>query len=241
MYANEPTSVTYHLYTFFASSCASRIRIAFYLKDVPLVSHYIDMQNDEHESEAYRAINPSAAIPVLVVETLNKDTNETSKFTLSQSVAILEYLEEVIPSQRPLLPPLSQPVDRARVRELMYIVTSDIFPPTNSRISGRVRKIRDSVDDKNDFVMKVLSEGFSAYESLLERYSKGKKYSVSDEVTLADVCLVPQVEQARFYKLDFGIWPLLSGVIENLEKLDAFKKSGYEYQEDTPAKFRKEL
>jgi maleylacetoacetate isomerase len=241
MDVNAPTSVTYHLYTFFASSCASRIRIAFFLKEIPLISHYVDMQNGEHESEAYRVINPSAAIPVLVVETLNKDTNEISKFTLSQSVAILEYLEEAIPSQRPLLPPLSQPVDRARVRELMYIITSDIFPPTNSRISGRVRKIRDSRDDKNDFVMKVLNEGFTAYEGLLERYSKGKKYSVSDEVTLTDVCLVPQIEQARFYDLDFGVWPLLSSVIENLEKLDAFKKSGYQYQGDTPAKHRKEL
>jgi maleylacetoacetate isomerase len=238
---NSATSVTYHLYTFFASSCASRIRIASHLKNIPLVSHYVDMQNDEHDSEAYRAINPSAAIPVLVVETLNKDTNETSKFTLSQSVAILEFLEEVFPSHRPLLPPTSQPADRARVRELMYIITSDIFPPTNSRISGRVWKIRDSRDDKDEFVKKVFNEGFSAYESMLERYSKGKKYSVLDEVTLADVCLIPQVEQARFYELDFGIWPLLSGVIENLESLDAFKKSGYQYQGDTPEKFRKEL
>ncbi|KAF2792474.1 Maleylacetoacetate isomerase [Melanomma pulvis-pyrius CBS 109.77] len=241
MDSSLPKSVAYHLYTFFASSCASRIRIAFHLKDIPLTSHYINMGKDEHESESYRAINPSAAIPVLVVETLQQGSSEPSRFTLAQSIAILEYLEETFPTRHPLLPPLSQPEERARVREFMYIVTSDIFPPTNARIAGRVRAIRDSRDDKTAFVTKIMSEGFQAYEKLLERYSQGKKYSVSDEVTLADVCLVPQVEQARFYELDFSIWPLLSGVIERLEKLDAFKKSGYEYQGDTPEKYKKEL
>ena len=91
------------------------------------------------------------------------------------------------------------------------------------------------------FATKVFNEGFTAYEAFLERYSKGKKYSYSDEVTLADVCLVPQIEQARFYKVDFGGWPLLSRVAESLEALDAFRWSGWEYQEDTPVKYWKEL
>ncbi|KAF2708504.1 Maleylacetoacetate isomerase [Pleomassaria siparia CBS 279.74] len=233
--------VTYHLYTFFASSCASRIRIAFHLKGIPLTSHYIDMRNDEHQSEAHRALNPSAAIPVLVVETLDPETDQTSKVTLTQSVAILEFLEETFPAQRPLLPPASQPVERARVRELVYIVTSDIFPPTNSRIATRVRGIRDSKDDKTAFVTNIMSEGFQAYEGMLERYSRDKKYSASDEITLADVCLIPQVEQARFYDMDFTVWPLLNGVIGRLEKVDAFRQSGYEYQGDTPAQYKKEL
>jgi len=202
MVPTSPPSVTYQLYTFYASSCAARIRIAFHLKNIPLTSYYIDLGKDEHESESFRAINPSAAIPALVVETVDPSTTEISKFTLTQSVAILEYLEETHPSPHPLLP--SQPLGRARVREPMYIITSDIFPPTNSRISSRVKEIRDSKEDRMVFATKVFNEGFTAYEAFLERYSKGKKYSYSDEVTLADVCLVPQIEQARFYKVDFG-------------------------------------
>lgn len=197
------------------------------------------MQSDEHEGETYRDLNPSASIPTLVVETPSADpTKEPSKFSIGQSVAILEYLEEVFPNQKPLLPPPSQPAERARVRELMYIITSDIFPPTNARIAGRVRALRDSRDDQMEWAKKIFNEGFTAYEKMLERYFDGKKYSAGDEVTLADVCLVPQVEQVRFYGVDFGGWPRLSAVIERLEALEAFRKAGWKRQGDTPEQHR---
>jgi len=230
------STTTYHLHTFFASSCAARIRIALNLKDIPVIFHYVDMEKEQHESESYRALNPSASIPTLVVESSEGSNDESTPFTITQSVAILEYLEEVFPDQVPLLPKGAQ--TRARVRELMYIITSDIFPPTNSRIVTRVRRIRDSPEDEKEFAKTILNEGFAAYEKMLERYFPGKKYSAGDEVTLADVCLVPQVEQARFYGVDFGQWPLLNGVIERLEELEAFKKAGWKRQGDTPGKFK---
>lgn len=128
---------TYHLYTFFSSSCAARLRIALNLKNIEYVPHYVDMRADDHESETYLKLNPSASIPTLVIETEGQDT-----LTIGQSVAMLEYLEEVHPTQTPLLPPASDPKARARVRELLYIVTSDIFPPTNSRIAQSVKAVR---------------------------------------------------------------------------------------------------
>jgi maleylacetoacetate isomerase len=239
MNPNNPAQ-TFHLYTFFASSCAARIRIAFNLKNLPVISHYVDMRQGEHNTGTYRTVNPSASIPTLVIETSrdNDGEAESSSFSISQSVAILEYLEEVFPERIPLLPPTSEPEGRARVRELMYIVTSDIFPPTNAKIARRVKAIRDSEDDQDEFVKKVMSEGFAAYEKMLELHFKGKKYSAGDYVTLADVCLVPQAEQARFYGIDFAQWPLLNGVLERLEALDAFKKAGWKYQEDTPEKHK---
>ncbi|KAF2689631.1 putative Maleylacetoacetate isomerase [Lentithecium fluviatile CBS 122367] len=233
--ASAPNT-TYHLYTFYASSCAARIRIAVNLKDIAIESHYVDMTTDDHESDEYRSLNPSAAIPTLVVETSQGTDTGPSKFSLTQSVAILEYLEETFPDKNPLLP--KDPLERVRVRELMYILTSDIFPPTNARIAMRVRAIRDSRDDQMAFARKILIEGFTAYEKMLEKYSKGKKYSAGDEVTLADVCLIPQVEQARFYGIEFGQWPLLSDVIERLEALEAFKKAGWKRQGDTPEEHR---
>jgi maleylacetoacetate isomerase len=225
---SSASKTTYHLYTYFASSCAARIRIALNLKDIPVVSHYVNMGSDDHESDSYRSLNPSASIPTLVVKRSQGPNTELSSLTITQSVVILEYLEEVFPDQYPLLP--KDALGRVRVRELMHIITSDIFPPTNSRIALRVRDIRDSRDDQMVFVRNIMDEGFAAYEKMLEKFSKGKQYSAGDKVTLADVCLVPQVEQARFYNVDFGKWPILSGVIERLEALEAFKKAGWKRQ-----------
>lgn len=83
-----------------------------------------------------------------------------------------------------------------------------------------------------------MNRGFTAYETYLATYFKDAKYSCGETVTLADVCLIPQVEQARFYGIDFAQWPLLSGVIERLEELDAVRKAGWRAQGDTPGKDR---
>ncbi|KAF1977687.1 thioredoxin-like protein [Bimuria novae-zelandiae CBS 107.79] len=212
MSSDTSPKTTYHLYTFYASSCAARLRIALALKNISYTSHYIDMGTDAHEDPSYIALNPSAAIPTLVVETEGEPT-----FTFAQSVAMLEYLEETYPTRTPLLPPTADHRARARVRELMHIVTSDIFPPTNSRVAESVKAVRGERDDAVTFVRTIMNRGFTAYETYLSTYFKDAKYSCGDVVTLADVCLIPQVEQARFYKVDFGQWPLLSGVIARLE------------------------
>lgn len=222
---------TYHLYTFYASSCAARLRIALNLKNIDYIPHYVDMQTDSHESDAYRALNPSATIPTLVIETEGQDT-----FTVTQSVAILEYLEELYPSRTPLLPPPSHPKARARVRELMYIITSDIFPPTNSRVAQSVKAVRGEREDALKFVRTIMNRGFTAYETYIATHFPSAKYSAGDAVTLADVCLIPQVEQARFYQISFAPFPLLEGVIARLEELDAFKRAGWRAQGDTPEK-----
>ena len=233
MSSSSAPKCTYHLYTFYASSCAARLRIAFNLKNIEYVPHYVDMNIDSHESEAYRVLNPSATIPTLVIKTEGQDD-----FTITQSVAILEYLEETYPLRVPLLPSLSDPKARARVRELMYIVTSDIFPPTNSRVAQSVKAVRGEREDAVKFVHAIMNRGFAAYETYLSTQFSGAKYSAGDAVTLADVCLIPQVEQARFYKISFEPFPLLEGVIARLEELDAFKRAGWRAQGDTPEKDR---
>ncbi|KAJ4297842.1 hypothetical protein N0V90_005738 [Kalmusia sp. IMI 367209] len=241
MATDSDPKITYHLYTFYCSSCAARLRIAFNLKNIDYVPHYLDMSTDDHESEKYRALNPSASIPTLVIETEGKNGEEPTKFTIAQSVAVLEYLEEVFPTRTPLLPSPSDANARARVRELMYILTSDIFPPTNSRIAQSVKAVRGEREDALTFVRTIMNRGFAAYEKMLDTYFKGATYSAGDTVTLADVCLIPQVEQARFYGIDFTQWPLLNAVIGRLEELEAFKKAGWRAQGDTPEKDRIEL
>ncbi|KAL5448411.1 hypothetical protein PMIN07_000933 [Paraphaeosphaeria minitans] len=93
--SSQPTETTYHLYTFYASSCAARIRIAFHLKNLTYVPHYLDMAKDDHESDEYRKLNPSAAIPTLVVQIEGQQD-----FRISQSVAILGVLYVLRPDMR---------------------------------------------------------------------------------------------------------------------------------------------
>ncbi|KAL5383984.1 hypothetical protein PMIN02_009407 [Paraphaeosphaeria minitans] len=176
--SSQPTETTYHLYTFYASSCAARIRIAFHLKNLTYVPHYLDMAKDDHESDEYRKLNPSAAIPTLVVQIEGQQD-----FRISQSVAILGVLYVLRPDMREhpilvfrmeeihptpaLLPPASDPRARARVRELVYVITSDVFPPTNSRIAQMVKGVRGERDDATSFVHTIMNQGFTAYEAIL--------------------------------------------------------------------------
>ncbi|KAF1944268.1 thioredoxin-like protein [Clathrospora elynae] len=223
----EALKASYHLYDRERSSCARRVRIALALKAVPnVILHDVDMTAKEHITDAYRALNPSGAVPTLVVE-MQSQSGGTSKFVLTQSTAILEYLDEVFPNLCPLLPPVTEVEQRAKVRELVAIVTQDIFPFVNRRNADRIREIRDSEDDQLAFVTRFLYEGFDAYEKIMENGEAcGAKFSVGENVTLADVCLVPQVLQAKMWGVDvceYGHrWPLINSVIGGLEKIEAF-------------------
>lgn len=229
-----PPHTTYTLYTYFASSCAARIRIAFHIKNIPFEAHYINMDTDEHQKEEYLNINPAGGIPTLLVTQSDAD----GMFTITQSIAILEYLEEVFPDRVPLLPPLEDKVARARVRQLVGIVSQDMFPLGNSKIAMRIRAIRDSRNDQMAFVTKAMTEGFDAYEALLKKYKEGKMFSVTDTVSLADVCLVPQVQMARFYGMSIDRWPLMYDTVKKLEALEEFRKGSWRDQEDTPENYK---
>ena len=222
---NNSKDTTYHLYTYSRSACAQRLRIAFNLKSAFLPSvilHHVDMSAGEHLTDSYRAINPSGKIPSLVIES----NNAAAKITITQSTAILEYLEEAFPGQSPLLPPQNQALERARVREMIGVVTQDMFPRVNRKTANRVFEIRESLEDQRDFVQTALNEGFDVYEGLLELY--GGKYSVGDEITLADVCLAPQVFQAYNWGVDVRgeqtKWPLLKSLMKRLDEIEAFRK-----------------
>jgi maleylacetoacetate isomerase len=229
-----PPHTTYTLYTYFASSCAARIRIAFHLKNIPFEARYVDMDKDNHQKEDYLAINPSGSIPTLVVT----QSYAHQTFEITQSIAILEYIEEVFSDRLPLLPPLEDKIARVRVKELVAIVSQDMFPLGNSKIAMRVRAIRDSRDDQVAFVTKAMTEGFDAYEVFLRKYNEGKMYSVSDTVSLADVCLVPQVQMARFFGMSIEGWTLIYGLVKKLETLEAFRKGSWRDQGDTPDNHR---
>ncbi|KAF4762071.1 hypothetical protein HAV15_007959 [Penicillium sp. str.  len=174
-------SKTYHLYSYFRSICTNRVVIAVHLRGIPVEHTYIDLGKAEHESPEFQALNPSKSVPILITK---EGENET---VLTQSIAIPEYLEESLPTLTPLLPPSGDPVQRARVREMVNIITNDIQPITNGQIAKKVRAIRGEAKDQITFVTEVFLAGLTAYEELLAKY--GRQFSVGDFMTMADVSL----------------------------------------------------
>jgi maleylacetoacetate isomerase len=222
----KPNILTYHLYNRERSSCCRRIRIALALKNIPnVVLHNVDTDTGEHMTEEYRAMNPSGAVPTFVREITSPTGEVKERFVLTQSTAILEYLVEKFPLMGyPLMPDYRYMEQKARIREMMAIVSQDIFPIANRKNANRIREIRDSENDQISFLKVALHEGFDAYEKMLEKY--GGCYSVGDELSMADVCLAPMVLQAKMWGVDVCTegkrWPKIKIVVEECGKIKAF-------------------
>jgi maleylacetoacetate isomerase len=216
---------TFHLYNRERSSCARRVRIALALKEVPNVKiHDLDTASKDYMTGEYCAINSRGAVPTLVVEVTSPAGLVEERFVLTQSTAMLEYLEDLFPAKIPLLPSVRNAEQRARVRELVALVSQDIFPLANRKNMNRIGEIARSEGDQVAFVKRALREGFDSYEKMLERYSG--RYSVGDDLSMADVCLVPQILQAKIWGVDVleeeETWPLIRKVVDELVKIKAF-------------------
>ncbi|KIX08994.1 maleylacetoacetate isomerase [Rhinocladiella mackenziei CBS 650.93] len=217
----------YTLYSYFRSSCSARIRIAAHLKNIPLEYRYIHLVKGEQHGAEYTALNPSESVPTLVVTDVQTSQVITK---IRQSVAILEFLEESRPDLPKLLPGVEDTVGRARVRELVNIVACDIQPVTNLRVLNFIKPL--DIEAKT-WQLHFMAFGFRAYEELLKSYAG--KYSVGDELTLADCALAPAIDGALRFGVDVpGEFPHVWKVWENLKVVEAFKKGRWNNQEDTP-------
>jgi len=121
------------------------------------------------------------------------------------------------------------------VRELVNIIVSDVQPPTSIRILKKVKKLGGDQEAKK-WAIEVMEKGLSAYDKIAEKYAG--KYSVEDEITLADVVLAPAVEGFLWEGVDIEKYKTVSRVYNNVRVLDAFKKADYKHQEDTPEELR---
>ncbi|KAJ5874785.1 Maleylacetoacetate isomerase [Penicillium soppii] len=170
-------------------------------------------------------------MPTLVVTSANGE-----KTTIHQSMTILEYPEERFPDRSPLLPTALR--DRVQVRDLVNIIAIDTQPPTNSRVAKRVKAIRCSLGDQTEFVIQAFTDGFKAYENLLAKQDRTGIYSFGDTLSMADVVLVPAVDQALFYRFELDGFPNIKRVYSALKELEPFKAADWRNQGDTPEKFR---
>lgn len=216
------------LYGFFRSSSTSRLRIALNLKNLPHEKRYVNLNTNQHQTPEYAAINPSMTVPTLIVPSKVDPSKST---TITQSSAALEYLEEVFPGH-PLLPPFEDHEKRAIVRALMQITVADTQPTTSVRLMARLKQVAGE-ESLNEWAQAFSKAGLRAYEEVVRDVAG--KYSVGDEVTLADVCLVPSIwNTLGRFGVALDEYPTVNRVFWNAMKVDAFRKAGWWAQEDCP-------
>lgn len=210
------------LYSYFRSSAAYRVRIALNLKGLPyeIVPVHLLRGGGEQLSEQYRQINPDGLVPALSFDDV----------TLTQSLAIIEYLDEAYPEPA-LLP--QAPLDRAFVRSLALSVACDIHPVNNLRILRYlVRELKVGEDDKNAWYRHWCQQGLEALEATLSRDKRVGRFCYGDTPTLADCCLVPQVANAQRFDCDFSVLPTVARINEACLALDAFANAAPARQPD---------
>ncbi|QYJ77782.1 maleylacetoacetate isomerase [Shewanella acanthi] len=212
------------LYGYWRSSAAYRVRIALNLKGLTaeqLSVHLVREGGEQHKAE-YIALNPQELVPTLVVEGKQGTDN------LTQSLAIIEYLEELYP-QSPLLP--TSPLARAQVRALAQSIACEIHPLNNLRVLQYLTQTLE-VDEaaKNAWYHHWVNTGFSALEKQLERVSG--RYCFGDSVTIADLCLIPQVYNAKRFNVDLTPYPTIVRIWEACNQLKAFSDAAPEVQAD---------
>jgi maleylpyruvate isomerase len=186
---------------YFRSSAAFRVRIALNLKGIAVEHASRHLRRGEQASPDYVALNPQKLVPTLVL-----DSGEV----LTQSLAILEYLEETHP-EPPLLP--KDPVGRARVRALAMIVTADIHPIQNLRVMAYLRdKFGQTEESAFAWSRHWIETGFDSYEASIANDPRTGTYSHGEFPTMADLCLVPQVFNAQRFKVDMSRYPTIQRI-----------------------------
>lgn len=191
------------LYSYFRSSSAYRVRIALNLKNIDYDIHPVHLVKNGGEQylDKFLAINPQGRVPALVIDDM----------VLTQSTAIIEYLDEVYPSP-PLLP--EAPHVRAFVRSLAQLIACDVHPLNNIRVLNYLEKYC-AIDTRGKWYQHWVHEGFAAVETLLKQHNQFGRFCSGDQLSLADIYLVPQVFNALRFDCQMSQFPRIQSIYEN--------------------------
>ena len=201
-------------FSFWRSLASFRVRIALNLKNLPAEIVFVDLDANAHRDPEYRKINPQMALPALV---------EDDGTTLFQSLAILEYLDEIRPDP-PLLP--REPRDRARVRALALIVACDAHPLVVPRVRNYLEhELKLDEPQRLKWIRHWINEALAALETHLSRDPQTGRYCHGDSVTMADLCVVSHAVGAKLFNVDLAPYPTVARIVDTCLKQDAFARA----------------
>jgi len=205
------------LHSAWRASAPYRVRIALNLKGLAYAYAPVNLTSGEQRQDAYRAVNRQMLAPAL----------EVDGAILTQSLAIMEWLEETHPNP-PLLP--ADPLDRATVRAMADIIACDIHPVNNLRILKSLAAIGQDEAARNAWVARWVGEGFDALEPMIAAH--GDDWAFGAAPTIADCCLIPQVYNAQRFGVDLGPWPLITSLADRAQAHPAFAQAHPDRQPD---------
>ena len=212
------------LYSYYRSSAAYRVRIALEIKQLSYQQLPVNLLSGEHRQLEYLQTNPGGLVP----------TMSTAEGILTQSLAIIEYLEERYP--KPSLLPQSA-MDRAQVRSIAYQVAMDIHPLNNPRVTQFIEAtVGLNKEQKLDWYHHWIAQGFGALETNLKVLNSNGRYCFGDRVTLADICLIPQVYNALRFDCPMQDYPLINAIYRHCTGLPDFITASPESEPDCPPK-----
>lgn len=210
------------LYNYYRSSAAYRVRIALNLKGITWQHVGVHLLKAQHRSGEYLKLNPAGLVPSLVAD---------DGAVLTQSLAIMEYLDEMMPSVAPLLP--KGAVDRAHVRALALSLTCDVHPLNNVRVLNYLTsELGVSSEQKDAWIAHWMTLGLEAFEQTLAQSSMSGHFCFDDMPTLADAVLVPQVFSARRFNVDMTKFPRIVAIDALCNTLPAFISANPKNQPD---------
>lgn len=211
------------VYDYFRSSAAFRLRIALNLKGLKPERRYIHLGNNAHRTDDYRAINPQGFVPYMI---------DDDGFEMSQSLAMIEYLDETHP-EPPLMP--TDIKQRAFARSVAQLIACDIHPVNNKRVLDKLVSDFQAGDDVTTrWYCGWIHEGFVALEKILEKRNVQSVFCVGQTPTIADICLIPQVANANRFKCALDQFPRIVGIYHHAMKLSAFNDAQPSSQPDYP-------
>jgi maleylacetoacetate isomerase/maleylpyruvate isomerase len=214
--------MTLVLHSYWRATAPYRVRIALNLKGLAFDYAAVNLLSGDQHAAAYRRLNPQERTPAL-------ETDEGR--VLTQSLAILEWLEEVHPVP-PLLP--ADPFDRARVRAMAALVACDIHPLNNLRVQQQLTAMNVDAEARLAWTQRWIHDGFRALEPMIAAHTAGFAFGAAP--TLADCLLIPQVYSAERYQVDLAAYPAIAAVAARCAATPAFQAAHPEQQPDAHAK-----